>query len=450
LTAPERFDIIARMPRSPLLAAAVLLAACHGGVPFEITDGPPAATDGPPGFEVCGGFCGIPGPDAGADLAGPDGPSPDGSIPDAPIPDAPPPDMAALAPDVAPGIDVPGDAVTPPSAACPATPVPETCLAGSARCGGTGCVPLDTDQNCGRCGRTCGDSFCQAFECRPVQVAASPTGALALAVNSRAVFWGTGSGEIWKRTFADGAVAQVAANEGRVMALLADETSLYVLAKEGLKCPQNACLWRTSAGTPGAREPIAERGVYTGGLIQDAEALYSFDSGAITRIEKMGLARRELSTGEGSDVGLAADDQYIYWGSDAGGEGMIKRAAKDGKTPPRPLVRGLTRALGVAVDGHHVYWTDGGTRLVQRAPKEGGTPTTLVSHADPLAVPVTITVSDHDVYFSMTGGNRGLRKVPRCGGDLHILDGAGMPAIVPWKGDVFWADDERGIFRVAQ
>jgi hypothetical protein len=178
--------------------------------------------------------------------------------------------------------------------------------------------------------------------------------------------------------------------------------------------------------------------------------VYFFNYGAVTRIEKAGLARRDLSTQEGSDGGLAVDDQFVYWGSDAGGAGMIKRAAKDGRTPPQPVVRGLIRPLDVAVDGRNVYWTDGGNRLVQRAPKEGGTPVTLASHADPLAVPVNIEVSQHDVYFSLTGGNVGLRKVPTCGGDLHILDGAGMPAIVPWKGDVFWADDQRGVFRIAQ
>jgi hypothetical protein len=439
LTAPDRFANIARMPRSPLLLAAALLSGCHEGVPFSLPD-------------ACNACLADGGPDAPADDAPGQGapPSPDG--PDAaPGPDVPTPAAGGDAgTDASDGAA--GDGASPPRAACPAAPVPESCQSGAARCGSTECVSLNTDQHCGRCGRTCGDSFCQAFDCRPVQVAAAATGALKVALNERAVFWATGGGEIFRRSLSDGTVTPLAANEGRMMALLADDRSLYVVAKDGLKCPQNACLWRMGADAagPGPRESLAELGVYTGGMAMDADALYWFDSGNIVRLEKAGLARRDLATGEGSDMGLAVDDQYVYWASDAGGEGLIKRAAKDGKTPPRPVARGLMRPQGVAVDDLYVYWTDVISRLVQRAPKEGGTPVTLASHADPLQVPVTIAVSADDVYWSLTGGNRGLRKVPRCGGDTRIIEAAGVPSIIPWKGDVFWADDERGVFRIAR
>jgi hypothetical protein len=413
------------MRRSPLLVATALLVGCHDGVPFALPDGQ-ASLDGCAGCPA----------DA---AAGEDTP---------PGQDGPPGDVAAPAPgsDTAPaGV---GDGAAPPSAAC-SPALPDPCPSGSARCGGTECVSLNTDQNCGRCGRTCGDSLCQAFDCRPVQVSGASGGALVAAANDTAAFWGTVGGELLRRGLGDGATTSLAANEGRFISLLADEKSLYVTSKEGLKCPQNACLWRLALDQ-GTREPLAELGNYTGGLTMDAEALYWFDHGAIVRFEKVGHARRELATGEGTDGGLAVDDQYVYWGSDAGGEGLIKRAAKDGKTPPRALVRGLSRPQGTAVDDLYVYWIDGGTRLVQMAPKEGGTAMTLASHLDPLQVPVTIAISTHDVYWGLMGGNSGLRRIPRCGGDLRIIEAGGIGSIFPWKGDIFWADYDRGLFRIAR
>jgi hypothetical protein len=104
----------------------------------------------------------------------------------------------------------------------------------------------------------------------------------------------------------------------------------------------------------------------------------------------------------------------------------------------------------VAVDRFNVYWTDAGTRFIQTAPKQGGgTPTTLAAHSHMLQEPVAIAVSDNDVYWSLSGGNTGLYKVARCGGETRFIEAGGVRNIVVSKGTVFWATDG-GVFRMAQ
>src|SRR5262245_21337407 len=101
----------------PLVLIACVLSSCHEGVPFDTAsdaaaDAPAQPADGP----VNGGDDAL----FAADLGGADQTS-----------------------------------SGPAAQACPAAQPSEMCVFGSARCGGTEWIPLNTDQNCGRCGRTC-------------------------------------------------------------------------------------------------------------------------------------------------------------------------------------------------------------------------------------------------------------------------------------------------------
>ena len=398
--------------------------------------GPPAEAGGGPAIEAgsvetdAAPTDTTPTDTAPADTASADGAPPDAAADAGSGPDAPPPSS---------------------SLACPA-PAPEMCLAGAARCGGSACVSLNSDQNCGRCGRTCGDSLCQAFDCERVSIPDTATCSGPVAVSDTALYWATMEGGIKKRTFANPSTTAVAANEGMVMALVADDRAVYFMNKEGLTCPSGGCLWRLSLDG-GARESLADVGLYPGGLTQDAEAIYWFTYGAIVRLDKAGPpARQEIATGQGSDGGLAVDDEYVYWGSDSGGDGLIKRAPKKRKEGegPTALVRGLARPHGIAVDGAYVYWTDRGTRFIQRAPRAGGDAVMLASHMHPLQEPMGIAVTASDVYWSLSGGNINLYRVPRCGGETRVVADGNIGGTVPGKEDVFWCDIGVGIFRIRQ
>jgi hypothetical protein len=336
-----------------------------------------------------------------------------------------------------------------PAQACPATPPPKMCVFGSERCGGGACIPLNTDQNCGRCGRTCGDSLCQGSECEQVLVPGSAGRAAVVAVNDAAVFWATPDGAIMKRTFADNAIKPLGADEGTVVGMVADDRFLYFMNKDGKSCPLGGCLWRLALDLS-SRQQIADLGTRPGGLAMDADYIYWFDAGTISRSSKASGAKVEpLFQMQATAVGIALDEQFIYWGTDDGGEGMIKRGPKGGGTAT-PVARGLKTPSGVTVDGVNVYWADGGTHSIQMAPKQGGGPvTTLAMHMNALQVPVAVAVSDYDVYWTLAGGNIGFYKVPRCGGDVRVLNSTASGNIVVAKGLVYWSSDG-GVFRIAQ
>ena len=71
----------------------------------------------------------------------------------------------------------------------------------------------------------------------------------------------------------------------------------------------------------------------------------------------------------------------------------------DGSAPVT-LASGADRALGIAVDGTSVYWTDERSNSVLKVSAEGGSVTTLASEQN---MPWSIAVDANSVYWTNFG-----------------------------------------------
>jgi len=128
-----------------------------------------------------------------------------------------------------------------------------------------------------------------------------------------------------------------------------------------------------------------------------------------------------LATGQSKPVGIAVDPSYthIYWisGVNAHDQPSVSSVlslaigAPPG-TPPTVLASGYGSPMGIAVDDEYVYWTNytDGTVVKTRTSGEGA-PYTLASGSTNCNNPAAIVVKDNTVYWA-NQGNGTIFKVP--------------------------------------
>jgi hypothetical protein len=155
---------------------------------------------------------------------------------------------------------------------------------------------------------------------------------------------------------------------------------------------------------------------------------------------------REYATNQGTPAFVALDDEYIYWGSSQGGEGVIKRARLDGTAAPEHLVTGLADVVGIAVDRDNVYWTERRGRVAKMAPKRVGAQAKTIA-AD-LPEPVSIIVRGTSVHIAATYSTR-LFRYSLCDGLLHTTLPAESPGDFAVMGDHVYLSDKDRIIRFA-
>jgi hypothetical protein len=331
-----------------------------------------------------------------------------------------------------------------------------------AMCGGPTCaVVLSSDQNnCSACGRSCHGSECQDSECQPIVLARDLQfqNRRTVFVNEEGVFWATSDGTVTRLPFEPGAAPiPVATGQGQIDGIVADGDFVYLLIWAG-RCGSAECLRRVPL-VPG-RFPetnLTDVGGQPGEIAIDPDAVYWFDStggGSILRLAKADASVRPqiIAMGQGFPRGLALDETHVYWTTQTGTEGLVKRARKDGTSlAPEHLAAGLQDPIGVALNSHYVYWADAQLGVVQATPKEGGGK--VVTLAAGQTSPVTVAADEVNVYWGFSGGIGDMWKVQLCGGEPRVaVRGNTIGGMMVWKGDVYWNgnDSSSGVFRVAQ
>jgi low-density lipoprotein receptor class B len=91
----------------------------------------------------------------------------------------------------------------------------------------------------------------------------------------------------------------------------------------------------------------------------------------------------------------------VYWANSGGGSGTtIGRANADGSGTRQDFIAGASGPEGVAVDGAHVYWANGGTHSIGRANLDGSSPepSFVTGASDPFGV----AVDGAHVYWTST------------------------------------------------
>jgi hypothetical protein len=128
--------------------------------------------------------------------------------------------------------------------------------------------------------------------------------------------------------------------------------------------------------------------------------------GAIGRADVDGSAPNPtLVTGTDAVGAVAVSGTHVYWTHfTPSGDGTIGRADLDGSDADAKFITGLDRPRGIAVEGDHIYWTDFGRSSIGRANLDGSDVNqsfiTSGSFAIPPAHPTALAVDRHHIYFS--------------------------------------------------
>lgn len=302
--------------------------------------------------------------------------------------------------------------------------------------------------NCGTCGHSCLGGKCEMGLCQPVALASdiSPreiyvdathvfwiqpltsqtlqakldgTNSLVLAtslnvvigyaVDDTNVYWGSADDDI-QRCKIDGCGGTgtfvTKASKG-VQSIAVDATNLYWVGQDAsdnstiMKIAKTATngtgtLLATSNATSMGFERIATDGAFV---------YWTADDGNVRRVPVGGGTMAIVGKGTGSALGIALDDQNVYWTIYDQTNGTINQAKKDGSSPNMGSVIAASQPLplGLTVDATNVYWVNGGPGLggtdgsVMTCTLGSCTPKTLATKQ---LAPVAIAVDKTAYYWS--------------------------------------------------
>jgi hypothetical protein len=159
--------------------------------------------------------------------------------------------------------------------------------------------------------------------------------------------------------------------------------------------------------------------------------IYVTAAEGLVRVPIAGGAARLLASDQKSWTVPVTDDTDVYFGDPD--QGTIRRFGLESGAPETVTV--AERATSLALGSSDVYFASG--YLVMKAPKEGGSVTTVGTAAG--AEVVAITVDEASVYFTSYGG---VWKIPLTGGLPIALAGSQTGAIALAVDDesVYWVN----------
>jgi hypothetical protein len=193
-----------------------------------------------------------------------------------------------------------------------------------------------------------------------------------------------------------------------VMAIAADAEAVYWLE------PREGRVMKKPRGG-GEETKLADSVGISRGLFLDADTVYWAENEAIYAVPKAGGKSRTVSPADIPDL-FAVDDAYVYWYSSISGN--LSRAPKKGASKPQKVYTDKDHTLHtLLIDGNEMFVAFGaeGRMTVQRIPKGGGAPVTVVEgQQSPLDFAI-----DADHLYWITEDD--VLKAPRAGGAVTTI-----------------------------
>ena len=192
-----------------------------------------------------------------------------------------------------------------------------------------------------------------------------------------------------------------------LMAMAADATSVYWLA------PRAGKVGKVPRGG-GAPEVLAETTSIVRGMVIDDTDIFWAEDEAVYRVSKAG-GKVQTVVAAGLPDYLAIDGTHVYWYSILAG--VIYRAPKKGGAAAKVYADDQHTFHTFFVDGPDLFVTFGSEKKlqIQRLPKSGGKPVTVVEGQDPGPA---FAIDGTHVYWITEDD---LFKVPRAGGSATKL-----------------------------
>lgn len=299
-------------------------------------------------------------------------------------------------------------------------------------------LPVDitgSAKHCGSCSRDCLDDQCLQGRCKPVDylAAEAPTypPAQLTAWDSDNVYWvhesavrKMGRKQVGVPVLLGMRTIEAGNNEAYLDEVKVDQNFAFIRAQDGV--------FRTPLGGGGAElKPLRIDGYANiNGFALDDAYIYStsVSSGKILRMGKDGSGSKDLVIGRRPLGPLAADGTSIFWleaaAPDSGTGAAVVRTDLQGGDVSF-VVQGLTAPMAMVVNGAYVYWADGVSGTISRAPKQGGGIPTLLSTTPAPSKVAALAVDDLHVYWLATDPNApsvsNLFKASKCGGGTTLL-----------------------------
>lgn len=257
-------------------------------------------------------------------------------------------------------------------------------------------------------------------------------------VVSGQVFWMNGGGRptgdlgVFGMADSGGPVKAFMSGNGDLMAIAVDADAVYWLE------PREGRVMKKPRGG-GDETKLADSNGISRGLFLDADTVYWAENEAIFAVPKAGGKSRIVSPTDIPDL-FGVDDGFVYWYSSISGN--LSRAPKKGAPKPQKIYTDKDHTLHtLIVDGNDLFVAFGaeGRMTIQRLPKTGGTPVTVV---DGQQSPHDFAIDADSIYWITEDD---VWKVPRGGGTAtKVVEKLWFGTSLAVDGQyVYWTDKSR-------
>ncbi|MBX3226551.1 MAG: hypothetical protein KIT84_32180 [Labilithrix sp.] len=289
---------------------------------------------------------------------------------------------------------------------------------------------LTSENDCGACGHSCGGRGCTGGLCNREPVAAL-TEPRAIAVGSDVFIANPGVVQRFSLAGVRGSDMPSSSSNGSALTLTASR--LVVGTNDTLAYYSLGGGSGDSATTERIRDVVAS----------STQLFYSRDPGEVRRNNHNLTSASTISTANSDPFGLALDDNNLYW-VDRTARTIVK-APLGGGGGPAAIVNGQDGLHSIATDATSLYWTT--ATEIRRSDKNGGGATTLVTER---RRPRSL-VHDQGFLYWIDGDSGRLERAPTTGGTpLVLAQDAALPANVSARlvavtaTHVYWASPSDG------